>query len=88
MIRIQLSVKQRELLQPLFDELEANNLVGEPGAVLLQAWPDSKTGYAHAYFLYEDQANVITEIARDGLQEVEGLKIVKIPAAIDDDIPF
>ena len=61
-IEIQLSKKQRELLQPLFDMAEAYFIVGKPGAVFLQAYPKGKTGYVEAKFLHEDQARAIQKI--------------------------
>ena len=79
MIQIRLSVKQRETLQPLFDEVDAYGLIdnNNPGAVLLQAGRDGKTGYADAAFVYPDQVVEIRKIT--GVSE---------PLPHDDEIPF
>lgn len=61
-INIKLSVKQREILQPLFDEAEANSLVEKHGMVLLQAYPKEKTGVARGVFVHHEEAKAMKKI--------------------------
>lgn len=40
MIHIELTEQQREILQPLFNEIKTSNAIGERCSIAAQIWPD------------------------------------------------
>jgi hypothetical protein len=76
---IKLSKGQVEALQPLFDQVRVDNIIGdEPGAIMLQVFEEEKTRFARGTYFPSEYAAEIKELIVK-MARVEG---------VEDDIPF